>query len=163
VTDTHKAQRATPSNQLFLELLLIKHHRWHFVITLDESRYYLTTEQEQISLQADQEPPERAKHTIQDTQVMVATAWTSLGFHLVRLLSKGKGFHAEYYRDNLLMELIRLRPVAGERSLVIHVDNGRPHLADNSRTVVPKMGYGPAHIRPTRPISHHQNSSSSVM
>jgi hypothetical protein len=47
-TDTQKAQRVTLSNQLLLELLSIKHHGWHLVITLNESWFYLSTDHEQI-------------------------------------------------------------------------------------------------------------------
>jgi hypothetical protein len=96
--DTQNAQGATLSNQLLLVLLSIKHHRWHFVTTLDESWFYLSTDHEQIWLRTDQEPPERAKHTIQDNKIMVTTAWNPLGFHLVEALAKGGRFNAEYCR-----------------------------------------------------------------
>jgi hypothetical protein len=86
LTDPQKPQRVTLSNQRLLELLSIKHHGWHFVITLDESWFYLSTDHEQIWLQADQEPPERAKHTIQDKKTMVTIAWNPLEFHLVEAL-----------------------------------------------------------------------------
>jgi hypothetical protein len=64
LTDTRKAARITLPNQLLLELRSIKHHASQFVITLDESWFYPSTDDEQIWFQADQEPPERAKHTI---------------------------------------------------------------------------------------------------
>jgi hypothetical protein len=50
LTDTQKAQRVTLPNQLLLELLSIKHHGWHFVITLDEPWFYLSTDHQQIWL-----------------------------------------------------------------------------------------------------------------
>jgi hypothetical protein len=37
MTDSQKARRITLSNQLLLEIRSIKHHGWHFIITLDES------------------------------------------------------------------------------------------------------------------------------
>jgi hypothetical protein len=43
-TDTQKAQRVTLLNQLLLELLSIKYHGWHFVITLNESWFSVSTE-----------------------------------------------------------------------------------------------------------------------
>jgi histone-lysine N-methyltransferase SETMAR len=53
---------------------------------------------------------------------------------LIKTLLKSRRFTAEYYRDNILTELIRLRPQAGERNLVIHVDNAGPHTAPKYRT-----------------------------
>jgi hypothetical protein len=45
-TDTQKAQRITLSNQLLLEICLIKHQGCHFIITLDESWFYLSPDHE---------------------------------------------------------------------------------------------------------------------
>jgi hypothetical protein len=129
---------------VLIELLSIKHQGWHFVITLDEWWFYLSTDHEQIWLQADQEPPERAKHTIQDKKIMVAIAWNPLGFHLVEVLPKGRGFNVEHYRDNILTELIRFRPEAGERYVIIHADNARPHTAQKCRTFSAENGLRPA-------------------
>jgi histone-lysine N-methyltransferase SETMAR len=134
-----------------LELLLIKHHGWHFVITLDGSWFYRSPDHGQIWLQADQEPPEQAKDTIQDQKIMVTIAWNPLGFHLVEILPKGRSFNAEYYRDNILTELIQFRPEAGERYLVIHVDNPRPHTAQNCGTFCAENGLRPATHPPCSP------------
>jgi hypothetical protein len=163
LTDTQQAQRITLSNQLLLEICSIKHQGWHFIITVDESWFYFSMDHEQIWLRPDQEPPERAKHTIQDKKIRVTIAWNALGFHLVEALPKGRRFNAEYYCDNILTELILLRPQAGERNLIIHADNARPHTAQNCRTFVSKMGCGSPHTSHTRPISRRQTSSSSVM
>jgi hypothetical protein len=110
VRHTQKAERVTLSTQLLLELISIKHQGWHFVITLDESWFYLFTDHEQIWLRADQEPPERAKDMVQDKKIMVTIASNPLGFHLVEAFLKGRGFNAEYYYDSIFTELIRFRP-----------------------------------------------------
>jgi hypothetical protein len=151
LTDTQTARRVTLSNQLLLELLSIKHHRWHFVITLDESWFYLSTHHQQIWLRADQELPERVKHRIQDKKIMVTIAWNPLGFHLVEALPKGRNFNAEYYGDHILAERIRFRSEAGERYLVIHADNALPHSAQNCRTFCAGKGLRPATYRPSSP------------
>jgi hypothetical protein len=79
---------------MFPELLSIKHHSWHFVITLDESWFYPSTDHDQLWLHADQEPPERDNHTIQDKKNMMTIAWNALGFHLVEALPPARGFNA---------------------------------------------------------------------
>jgi histone-lysine N-methyltransferase SETMAR len=71
---------------------------------------------------------------------MVAIAWNALRFHLVEALSKGTRFNAEYYRDNILTELIRLRPQAGQRNLVIHADNASLQTAHQCRTFSAENG-----------------------
>jgi hypothetical protein len=53
LTDTQKAPRITLSNQLLLEIRSAKHQDWHFIITLDESWFYLSTDHEQIWLRPD--------------------------------------------------------------------------------------------------------------
>jgi histone-lysine N-methyltransferase SETMAR len=71
---------------------------------------------------------------------MVTIAWNVLGFHLVEALPKGRRFNAEYYRDNILTELIRLHPQAGERNLVIHASNASPRSAQKCRTFCAENG-----------------------
>jgi hypothetical protein len=66
--------------------------------------------------------------------------WNVLGFHLVEALPNGRHCNAEYYRDNILTELIRLRPQAGERNLVIHADNANPHTAQRCHTFCAENG-----------------------
>jgi hypothetical protein len=41
---------------------------------------------------------------------MVTIAWNLLGFHLINTLPKGSTFNGEYYRVNILTELLPLRP-----------------------------------------------------
>jgi hypothetical protein len=94
--------------------------------------------------QAHQETPERAKHTIQDKKIMVTIAWNPRGFHLVEVLSKGRDFHAEYDRDNILTERIRFRREAGERYFVIQADNAGPPTAQKCRTCCSGNGLRPA-------------------
>jgi hypothetical protein len=61
--------------------------------------------------------------------MMVIIAWNPLGFHLFDALPKGNTFNAEYYRVNILTELLLFRPQVDGRRLVIHAGNARPHTA----------------------------------
>jgi hypothetical protein len=70
----------------------------------------------------------------------VTIAWTALWFHLVEAVPEGRRFNAEYYCDNILTELIRIRPQAGERNLVIYADNTSPHTAQKHRAVCVENG-----------------------
>jgi histone-lysine N-methyltransferase SETMAR len=129
LTANQKSLRASLSKQLLREVQSIQHQGWQFIITLDESWFYFATSHELIWLRAGEAPPERPKHMIGDKKIMVTIAWNPLGFHLVDVLPKGMLFNAEYYRDNILAPLLRLRPDPENRYLVIHADNARPHTA----------------------------------
>jgi histone-lysine N-methyltransferase SETMAR len=74
----------------------------------------------------------------------VTIAWNLLGFQLAEVLPKGRGFNAESYRDNILTELIRFPPEAGERYLFIHAANARSHTAQTYRTFSAENGLPPA-------------------
>jgi transposase len=70
---------------------------------------------------------------------------------LVEALPKVTRLNAEYYRDNSFTELIRLRPQAGERNLVIHADNASLHIAQKCRPVCPENGLWLARHPPYSP------------
>jgi hypothetical protein len=74
-------------------------------------------------------PPERARHTIQDREIMVIIAWNPLGFPWVVALPKGRAFNAKYYRDNILAALTQLQPEDDGRKFVVPADNARAHTA----------------------------------
>jgi hypothetical protein len=61
--------------------------------------------------------------------MMVTITWNPLGFHLFDGLPKSNIFNAEYYRVNILTELLPLRSQIDDRRLVIYADNARPHTA----------------------------------
>jgi hypothetical protein len=128
-TAVQKAQCITLSNELLGELRSIKHHRWQFIITLDELWFYLATDHEQTWLRPGEIPPDMARHLIQDRNIMVTIAWNPLGFSLIVALPEGRTFHAEYYRDNILAALTQLQPEDDGRKLVVHADNARAHTA----------------------------------
>jgi hypothetical protein len=96
-------------------------------MTLNESWFYFAISHGHIWLRPDEEPPERARHTIQDKEIMLTIAWNPLGFHVVDALPMGRIFNAEYYLDNILTALVSFLPEAVEEQLVVHADNARPH------------------------------------
>jgi hypothetical protein len=87
--ETQKIQRVNLSIELLDELRSIKHHGWKYIITLDESRFYIAIDHEQIWLRPEEAPPEKPNRMIQDRKVIVTIAWYPLGFHLIEALPKG--------------------------------------------------------------------------
>jgi hypothetical protein len=60
---------------------------------------------------------------------MAPIAWNPLGFHLLDALPKSNTFDTEYYRVNILTELLPLRPHVDGRRLFIHADSARSYTA----------------------------------
>jgi hypothetical protein len=89
--------------------LAIEHHGWQFIITLDESRFSLSPNHEQIWLRVEEQPPERPRHIIQDPKMIVIIAWNPLRCHLLDALPQGNTFNTEYDRVDILTELLPLR------------------------------------------------------
>jgi hypothetical protein len=146
---TQKTERATLSIESLHQLRSIEHHGWQFIITFDESWFYLSTDHEQIWLRGEEQPPERPRHTIQDPKMMVTIAWNPLGFHLLDALPKSNTFNTEYYQVNLLAELLLLRLQVDGRRPGIHADNARPHIVRKCRAFCEKnllrLAVHPAH------------------
>jgi hypothetical protein len=71
-----------------------------------------------------------------------------MGFHLVDAFPKGRALNIWYYRDNSHTALIPLRSQVDRRKLVIHVDNVRPHTAQQCRTFRIENGLRLATHRP---------------
>jgi hypothetical protein len=82
LTAPQKAELVTRSKELLHQLLPIEHPRWQSILTLDESWSYFATDQEHIWLRPEEQPSERARHTIHDPIMMVAITWNPLEFHL---------------------------------------------------------------------------------
>jgi hypothetical protein len=84
---------------------------------------------EKIWLGVEEQPPERARHTIQDQKRMIIIAWNPFGFHLLDELPKGNTFNAEYHHLNILIGFLPFRSQVDGMRFVIHADNARSHIA----------------------------------
>jgi hypothetical protein len=147
------------SNNLLGKLRSIKYQGWQFIVTLDEPRFYLTTDDQRIWLRPGQEPPEMPKNTIQDRTMMVTIAWNPFGFHVLWAPLKDKTFDAEYYRDDILTALVSFRPEGAGGNLLFM-------QAIQLRSVspfVPTTGWDSPQTRHTCLISHRQASLYSGM
>jgi hypothetical protein len=160
LTPTQKTERTTLSIELLRHLWFIEHCGCQFLITLDESWFYLSTDHEQIWLRVEQQPPERPRHTIQDPKMMVTIAWNQLGFHSFDALPKGNILNIEYYGVNVLTELLPPRQQVDRRKLVIHADNARPHTGRKCRAFCEETRARLA-VHRTHLISHYPTYFSS--
>jgi hypothetical protein len=98
--------------------------------------------------------PERERHMIQSPKSMITVAWNASGVHILAALLKGAKFNASYYTSEILEE-IRNWPDAHRtkrtRSLIVHVDNARPHTARASLDYLEANGMERAPYPPYSP------------
>jgi hypothetical protein len=76
--------------------------------------------------------PKRERHTIQSKQFMLMIIWNPHGFHLIKVLEKGRKFNARYYVAEILESSSQGRSIeatGNKRKLLVHADNVRPHTA----------------------------------
>jgi hypothetical protein len=144
-------ERATLSIEILRQLRSIGHHGWQFIITLDESRFYCSTDHGQIWLRVEEQPPERTRHAIQDPKMIMTIAWNPMGFHLLGALPKSKTFNNQYYHVHILTEFLPLRPQVNWRRPVIHTDNAKPRTARKCRAVCEENRF---HLAVHPPYSH---------
>jgi hypothetical protein len=130
-----KGERVNLSRRL-LRLLEVQHDRGRDrIVTLDESWFYLSTDCEFVWLSRDEKVPERERHTTQSRNFMLTIVWNTRGFHLIKVLEKGRKFNTSHYITQILEPLSQWRsigPTGNERKLLVHADNGRPHTAKPS-------------------------------
>jgi hypothetical protein len=127
---------------------------WHGIVTLEESWFYLNTDYEVVWLPRDEKVPERERHTIQSKKFILTIVWNPRGFHLIKVLEKGRKFNAGYYIAEILESLSQWHSIeaAGtERKSLVHADNVRSHTAklstqyfnENRMKPAPHLLYSP--------------------
>jgi histone-lysine N-methyltransferase SETMAR len=127
---------------------------WHDIGTLDEFWFCLSTDYEFVWLPRDDKVPERERRTIQSKKFMLTIVWNPCGFHLIKVLEKGRKFNTGYYIAEVLKPLFQWRSIeaaGNERKLLVHADNPRPHIAklsiqyfhENRMKSVPHPPYSP--------------------
>jgi histone-lysine N-methyltransferase SETMAR len=63
---------------------------------------------------------------------MLTVVWNPRGFHLIKVLEKGRKFNTGYYISEILEPLSQSRSIeaaGNERKLLVHAKNARPHTA----------------------------------
>ena len=85
---------------------------------------------------------------------MLTIFWNPNGFTIVKVLPESERFTAEYFINNILKDLCektRQLPNRGNRKVIVHYDNARPHTArkvtrfleENHMKKAPHPSYSP--------------------
>jgi hypothetical protein len=160
-TPTQKAKRAALSIEVLRQLRSIEHHGCQFIVTFDESWFYLSPDYEQISLRVEDHAPEKPKDTIQDPKMVATIAWNPLGFHLLEALPKGSTFNTDYDCVNILTELLPLRRrlMGGDSLFMVTTQDLTP--PENAELYAKTIGSASPYTHRTHQFSHHPTSLSS--
>jgi hypothetical protein len=78
---------------------------WHDIVTLDELRFYLSTNHEFSWLSHGKNVPEQARHTIKSKKVMLTIVWAPCGFYLINGHANERKFNSNHYITESLSPL----------------------------------------------------------
>ena len=108
------------------------HHNYKFIITLDQSWFYLNTDYERQWLPPDADRPEKERVMISSKKIMVTIVWNTSGMLLIDMLPKGVKYNSDYYINHILRPLVEILdndPDHSREKFVIHADNAKPHTS----------------------------------
>jgi hypothetical protein len=71
--------------------------QWQDIVTLDESRIDLFSEHDLMWNAPREIVVETERHTVQSQKSMLTVVWNPIGFHVLKVLQKGRKFNAQYY------------------------------------------------------------------
>ena len=129
---SQKVMRINLSNQLLKILQEEKKTNYNFIITGDESWFYLSSDYERQWIPFDQKPSKRARKMIGSKKFMFTIFWNPNGFLIVKVLPKDVTFNEDYFINEILEPINKLtasmRNQTGKK-LILHYDNARPHTS----------------------------------
>jgi histone-lysine N-methyltransferase SETMAR len=116
-------------------MLQTQQHSWHHFVMLDESLFYLNTDDERIWFAPREASSDREHHTIHSPNFMLTLNRGFTGFYVVKLLPKGDTFNPSSSVDEIISEIASSRETqrgSTNRRLVVHLDNDPPHIVGNT-------------------------------
>jgi hypothetical protein len=103
-------------------------HRWHDTLTLDESWFYSSTDNERIM-------PTRNSRFLTDSAIWhcpLTVAWSLSGFHVLAAFARRFKFNAGYDTADVLERTKNWwtwQRARSTRKLIVHADNAMPQQA----------------------------------
>jgi hypothetical protein len=127
--------RVNMAGELLRVLSVQGARQWHDLLRLDESWFYLYSEQDLIEMALGEIVPNGERYIVQSPEFMVTIVWDPSGFHAVKALPKRSKFNAQYHSNNILVAISDRRRLSGRTQqsklwLWVHANNARPHTAE---------------------------------
>ena len=124
--------RVNLSKRLLSILERESQNNYNFIITGDESWFYLSTDHTTQWVPAGEEPSTRERKMIGSKKFMITIFWNPSGFHLIKILPEDAKFNGKYFIDEILDPIYEITtPLREEfgRNIILHYDNARPHTS----------------------------------
>ena len=104
------------------------------IYTGDETWVYFNNPRKSMWIQKGTRPPTRVRKEISASKVMISVIWSANGIKSITLLPHGERFTKQFFVDRVLGDLQfffeKHRPQRLGSGIILHLDNARPHLAD---------------------------------
>jgi hypothetical protein len=109
--DAQKGERVNLSRRLLRMLEVRRDRAEHDIVTLDGSWFYLSTDYEFVWLPRDEKFPKENGTQFNRKKFMLTIVWNPRGFHLIKVLEKGRKFNAGDYIAEILEPLSQWRSI----------------------------------------------------
>jgi len=113
----------------------LNRHRERKIATSDEAECYLCTDYERTWTAQSCDPPARERKMIGSSKLILTVVRSRDGFHLIDALAKGMNVNADYHIPHIHTPREQMLTAArnrGDRKLIAHADQARPHTAKRS-------------------------------
>jgi hypothetical protein len=160
LTAEQKQIRVQMAIELLQFLSMQSTRQWHDIVTLDESWIYLFSEHHLMWIAPGEIVIDRERHIVQSPKFMLTVVWNPTRFHVLKVLSKGRKFNAQYYTNNILVAISDWRRQTGAtrpNKWWVLSDNVQPHTAKMSRDYIGLNRMKQAPRPPIRRIWHPRN------
>jgi hypothetical protein len=106
LNEAQLAARVQISSELLRIIRSVEYYGWQYLLTFDESWFYLSTNYKIILLRKDEPSPARKKHMIQAKEMIITIVCDPIGFHVIGILPKVQTFNAAYYTKHNLQQIL---------------------------------------------------------
>ena len=132
LTEDQKKARFEKSKELLS--ILENSKQWGNIITGDETWIYYSNDYSSKWIKENEERPKKVRKTISSKKLLVSVYWSINGMKLIEGLKREEKFNKKYFVETILKNLtdniIKKRPLKKCSGIKIHVDNARPHQAN---------------------------------
>jgi len=132
LSDKLKATRVRIAREMLITLE--SSGKWWDIYTGDETWVYFNNPRKSMWIQNGAKPPTIVRKTISASKVMISVIWSINGIKSITLLPQGEKFTKQFFVNRVLGDLgsffEKHRPQRLGSGIILHLDNARPHLAD---------------------------------
>jgi hypothetical protein len=140
LTEDQKSERVTYSRQLLATLEQQQPMDFEYIITGDESLFYLYNPSDSAWPESRDTLPERIRRKIRTNKCLISVLWSVTGIHHLIDVPPGMKYSSSFFCDVVMPGLIQNMTSSNRRKMLklffIHLDNARPHNSKQSQECI---------------------------